>query len=80
MSFGEATELFESGVDYLETFDEEHSEQEDRFIAIGSIKRGVIVVAFTERDDDIVRLISARMATNLERERLEGHVRKKNER
>ena len=44
LSFEEASELFASGVDYLEIFDAEHSEDEDRFIAIGPIKRGMIVV------------------------------------
>ena len=80
LSLREATVLFESGVDYLEIFDEEHSEQEDRFIAIGRIKQGVIVVAFTERDDDVVRLISARPATKSENNHFEEHERKKHER
>jgi len=44
LSFGEAQALFESGVDYLEIFDAEHSESEDRFIAIGPIDRGSVVV------------------------------------
>jgi uncharacterized DUF497 family protein len=50
-------------VDYLELFDEHHSEDEDRFIAIGPIKRGLVLVAWTERDEDVVRIISARWAT-----------------
>ena len=32
LSFAEAQRLFESGVDYLEIFDAEHSEFEDRFL------------------------------------------------
>ena len=44
VSFSEAQQLFRSGVDYLEIFDVEHSEAEDRFIAIGPIERGVVVV------------------------------------
>jgi len=35
VSFEEARGLFESRVDYLEIFDSDHSEFEDRFIAIG---------------------------------------------
>ena len=35
LSFMEASELFTSSVDYLAIFDEDHSEDEDRFIAIG---------------------------------------------
>ena len=75
LSFDEATELFNAGIAYLEIYDEEHSDEEDRFIAIGPIRRGVIMVAYTERDDDILRIVSARMATKGERERynkLEG--------
>lgn len=73
LSFEESTELFESGVDYLEIYDDEHSEKEDRFIAVGPIKRGVIVVAYTERDDEVLRLLSARMATRNERRRFEAY-------
>jgi uncharacterized protein len=80
LSFEEATGLFKSDVDYLEIYDEEHSDREDRFIAIGPIRRGVIVVAYTERDDDVLRILSARMATKKERQRLEQFERKQHER
>jgi len=59
--------LFTSGVDYLEIFDDEHSETEDRFIAIGPIRRGIVLVVWTERDEDEVRIISARWAKPHER-------------
>jgi uncharacterized DUF497 family protein len=65
ISFAEASELFASD-DYLEIFDAEHSEEEERFIAIGLILRGVIVVVWTQRDADTVRIISARKATTRE--------------
>lgn len=44
VSFEEARGLFESDVDYLEIFDSDHSDFEDRFIAIGPIRRGLVVV------------------------------------
>ena len=72
LSFTEAAELFRGDVDYLEIYDHEHSREEDRFIAIGPIRRGVIVVVYTERDDDVLRIISARMATRNERQQFEG--------
>ena len=75
LSFTEAAELFRSDVDYLEIYDHEHSVEEDRFIAIGPIKRGVIVVVYTERDDDVLRIINARMATRNERRQLEAKGR-----
>jgi uncharacterized protein len=67
LSFEEAQELFLSGRDYLEIFDDAHSDTEDRFIAIGPIKRGLVLVVWTEREEDTVRIISARWATKNER-------------
>ncbi|HEX5480693.1 MAG TPA: BrnT family toxin [Dehalococcoidia bacterium] len=67
VSLEEASELFTSGTDYLEFYDEQHSAAEDRFIAIGPIRRGVVLVAWTERQEDVIRLISARWATRRER-------------
>jgi len=80
LSFEEASELFKASVDYLEIYDEEHSDEEDRFIAVRLIRRGVIVVAYTERDDDVLRILSARMATKKERRRFEECERKGHER
>ena len=73
IGFSEASELFTSGVDYLEIFDEEHSVTEDRFIAIGPIRRGLVLVVWTERDEDTVRIISARWATAREHNMYEDH-------
>ena len=66
LSFEEARELFASGVDYLEIFDESHSDFEDRFIAIGPIALGLVLVVWTEREDDVLRIISARWAAERE--------------
>ena len=44
VSFEEASALFTSGVDHLELFDDAHSDEEERFIAIGPIARGVVLV------------------------------------
>ena len=66
IGFAEASKLFTSGVDYLEIFDVEHSEAEDRFIAIGPIRRGLVLVIWTERDEDTIRIVSARWATKYE--------------
>lgn len=66
LSFSEASGLFTSNADYLAIFDEGHSEGEDRFIAIGPIARGVIVVVHTEPAEDVIRIISARPATRRE--------------
>lgn len=68
LTFEDACSLFTSGVEYLEIFDESHSDEEDRFIAIGPTQRGVVVVVWTERAEDLVRIISARMASRRESE------------
>ena len=66
LSVAEAQRLLESEADYLEIFDAEHSELEDRFIAIGPIDRGLVVVVYTERDEDLIRIIGARLANKRE--------------
>ena len=63
LSFEDVVELFTSGVDFLDIYDDSHSDEEDRFIAIGPIHSGVVVVVYTERQDGVVRIISARSAT-----------------
>ncbi len=65
ISFDEAKELFTSD-DCLEIYDEEHSVDKDRFIATGAIRVCVVVVVFTEREDDLIRILSARRATKKE--------------
>lgn len=66
ISFEEAEELFVSSSDYLEIFDVAHSEFEDRFIAIGPVARGLVLVVWTERDETTIRIISARWANERE--------------
>jgi uncharacterized DUF497 family protein len=74
ISFEEVEELFTSDVEYLEIFDDEHSQDEDRFIAIGPIAQGVILVVYTERHEGVVRIISARRATRAEARLFWKHV------
>ena len=44
VSFEQASDLFTSGMDFLEIYDERHSAKEERFLAIGPIRSGVVVV------------------------------------
>ena len=74
VSFREASTLFYRGDDYLEIFDDAHSDDEDQFIAIGSIEKGLVLVVYTERDEETVRLISARWATEREADLYRRHV------
>lgn len=50
---------------YIEMYDFEHSDCEDRYVAIGKVE-DVLFVVFTERQENI-RIISARLATAAER-------------
>ena len=79
LSFDEVRGLFEGNADYLVIYDEEHSDDEDRFLAIGPIAKGVVIVAHTEPSEAVIRIISARMATRAEQElfyeRTGGHKR-----
>ena len=74
ISFDEVTELFTRDVDYLEIYDAEHSRDEDRFIAIGPVRPGLVVVVYTERHEGTVRIISARRATTLEAQFFRRHM------
>ena len=73
VSFEEARELLTSGVDSYEIFDDAHSEVEERVISIGPIQRGMVLVVWTERDEDVVRIISARWATRREQTLYRNH-------
>jgi len=68
VSFDEASTVFRDQLAYI--FDDEtHSAQEHREIIIGrSTRNRLLLVCFTERAEDVVRIISARSATKMERE------------
>lgn len=68
LSFVEAARVFEAEELCLDIFDESHSDIEERFITIGPLLDGLVLVVWTEREVDIVRLISARWATAAERD------------
>jgi uncharacterized DUF497 family protein len=72
ISFDEASKLLLSTADCMEAFDNAHSDEEDRFVAIGPIARGIIVVVFTELDEKTIRIISARAATRREKRMYEA--------
>jgi uncharacterized DUF497 family protein len=67
LRFEEAAELLASETGFLGVYDEDHSDDEDRFIAIGQVGGRLIVVVYTESEDDVLRVISARTATRVER-------------
>lgn len=53
--------------------DPDHSIGEERFILMGiSSKQNLLTVCHCEREDDTIRIISARKADNFERKQYEG--------
>lgn len=66
VTFDEASTVFRDPLAFI--FDDEnHSEDELREIIIGhSISVRLMVVCFTEKDQSVIRIISARMATKKE--------------
>jgi uncharacterized protein len=71
VSFQEAAAAFADPLS-LTVVDPDHSEAESRFLLLGlSDRQRLLVVTHVERDDDLVRLISARLATRRERRQYE---------
>ena len=68
VSFDEAKTVFDDPL-YIDFYDPDHSDDEDRYIIIGeSQRRRLLIVSYTERDHQTCLLISAREATRRERE------------
>lgn len=66
VSFEEAATVF-NDPRRLQTYDLEHSLDEDREIVIGfSFRMRLLMVVIYEQNDDIIRIISARRATRSE--------------
>ena len=73
VSFDDASTAFKDTLS-LTIFDPLHSENEDRFILIGtSISNRLLVIVHTERVN-CIRIISARKATSKEREYYENSI------
>lgn len=67
ISFDEAKTVFNDPL-YIDFYDPDHSDKEDRYIIIGESQRSrLLIVSYTEREHK-TRLISAREATRRERE------------
>lgn len=71
VSFDEASSVFADPLAKIFD-DDEHSIEEIREIIVGhSITKRLLLVSFTERGRDVVRIISARIATRNERKAYE---------
>jgi len=76
LSFGEAATVLRDPL-AITVFDPDHSQEEDRYITVGTSKRGrAVMVAHTNRGNRI-RIISARALSRAEREQYEEEIRKR---
>jgi len=75
ISFTEAIEIFDDPL-HVSILDEKYSYFEERWITVGAIKNLNIVIAanlfFDDEGEEVIRIISAREATNNERKKYEG--------
>ena len=70
VSFEEARTVFDDPL-YIDFFDPDHSDDEERYIVVGKSRQDrLIVVSYTERKSGI-RVISAREATQREKDAYE---------
>ncbi|MCM1983636.1 BrnT family toxin [Lyngbya confervoides] len=70
VSFEEAETVFDDPL-YVDFYDPDHSEDEERYLIIGESNQGrLLIVSYTERGDS-TRLISAREVTQAERKSYE---------
>jgi hypothetical protein len=72
IDFADVPEMFEAPM--LIELDDRFDYGEDRWFGIGFLGNGVAVVVWTERQNDIIRIISARRANRYERQRLEQYL------
>ena len=71
---GKATEVFDDPF-FIEEYDEENSEEEDRYNIVGFMKGIYITVSFTLRND-LIRIFSARKADSEEEEAYDENIRR----
>ncbi len=72
IDFADVPEMFEGSM--LIELDDRFDYGEDRWFGIGFLGNGVAVVVWTERQNDVIRIISARRANRYERQRLEQYL------
>lgn len=73
VSFEDAQEAF-SDFYGVEEYDHLHSINEHRFNLIGMSSKGLLFVVFSQPDDQTIRIISARLADDFERQTYEKNL------
>ena len=78
VSFEQASKVFADG-NAFDIFDDIHSELEERFITIGLIPGGPVLVVWAELADDVIRIISARWTSKRETRRYYEQIERRSE-
>ena len=73
LDFADAWEIFTSPM--LVTLDDRQDYGEDRWIGIGLVRARVVVVVYSEREEEVIRIISMRKALSHERTKYEKAIR-----
>lgn len=72
IDFAHVPQMFDGSM--LTELDDRFDYGEDRWIGIGFLGNGVAVVVWTERQENIIRIISARKANRYERQKFEEYL------
>jgi uncharacterized DUF497 family protein len=72
IDFADVPSVFDGPM--LIELDEHEDYGEDRWIGIGFLRNTVVVVVFTERHQDTIRIISVRKANQYERKKFERTI------
>ena len=72
IDFADVLAMFDSPM--LIELDDRFNYGEDRWLGIGFLGNGVAVVVWTERQGDVIRIISARRANKYEYKRFEKYL------
>lgn len=72
IDFADVPEMFASPM--LIESDDRFDYGEDRWFGISFLGKGIAVVVWTERQNDVIRIISARRANRYERQRFEQYL------
>ena len=72
IDFADVPQMFDGSM--LTELDDRFDYGEDRWIGIAFLGNGVAVVVWTERQENIIRIISARKANRYERQKFEEYL------
>jgi uncharacterized DUF497 family protein len=78
VSFEQAIKVFADS-NALDIFDDIQSEWEERFITIGLIPGGLVLVVWIELAEDLIRIISARRTSKQETRRYYEQIERQSE-